>query len=285
MKFPAQSKARLHELMESRALPASQCGQAFRKLLAPLLDSGALEWKRSGAGRQLVVSDIGALSDFCRQRFPEAMLPADVGNRIAGVALFRDTKAMVNSENEIICLRAWRDDVLLKDGKPVDAAVATHAHGIFSFLLTPESRYQLRGPCALVENPAVFAVAEKLDLDFGAVIYGHGRISSRLLNWLAGMADPTFSLLHLPDYDPVGLSEFQRLQARLGKRVVLHLPADLEARFAQFSNGELLGNASIQGLLAQLRRSDSPAICHVVELIDLHNAGLEQEALLIKLHA
>jgi hypothetical protein len=92
-------------------------------------------------------------------------------------------------------------------------------------------------------------------------------------------------LVHLPDYDPVGLSEFQRLHTRLGSRVVLHLPNDLEARFARFSNPKLLENDSSQAMLAQLRRSDSPSICHVVKLIDRYNAGLEQEALLVKLHS
>src|SRR5207247_11474721 len=57
-------------------------------------------------------------------------------------------------------------------------------------------------------------------------------------------ADSKFSLLHLPDYDPSGLSEFQRLHARLGKRVALYLPSDMEARFARFSNPELVTRAN-----------------------------------------
>src|SRR5439155_683050 len=84
-------------------------------------------------------------------------------------------------------------------------------------------------------NPSV-----QLNLGVDAVIYGHGRISSRALDWLACTADSKFSLLHLPDYDPSGLSEFQRLHARLGKRVALYLPSDMEARFARFSNPELV---------------------------------------------
>jgi hypothetical protein len=135
--------------------------------------------------------------------------------------------------------------------------------------------------CALVENPALFAVAEQLNLDVGLIIYGHGRISNRAIDWLVRMTDSSFSLLHLPDYDPVGLSEFQRLHERLGKHVVLHLPTDLKKRFHEFSNGDLLKKGNNQAMLAQLRRSDLPAIRHVIELIDRYNAGLEQEALLV----
>ena len=133
----------------------------------------------------------------------------------------------------------------------------------------------------MTENPAVFAAAERLDLSVDAVIYGHGRISSRILDWLVRTTDSKFSLLHLPDYDPSGLSEFQRLHTRLGKRVTLYVPSDIEARFARFSNPGLLTKANSQVMLAQLRRSDLTAVRRVVELIDRYNAGLEQEALLI----
>jgi hypothetical protein len=281
MKLQAQAQIRLRELMENGALPASQCGRAFLKLLAPLLDTAVLAWKRSGAGRRLVVNDAGALSDFCRQRFPEVALPVGIESRVTSVGRFRDSKAMANTGNEIVSLRVWRDEALLKAGRPVGAAAATAAHGVFSFVLTPDSPYRLSGPCILVENPAMFASAERLNLVADAVIYGHGRISNRALQWLVATTDLNFSVLHLPDYDPVGLSEFQRLHSQLGQRVALHLPADLELRFARFSNSKLLNRINSQAMLARLRRSELPVVRQVVELIDRHNAGLEQEALLI----
>jgi hypothetical protein len=100
---------------------------------------------------------------------------------------------------------------------------------------------------------------------------------------LRALAERGGEILHLPDYDPVGLSEFGRVHARLGLRAGLYLPPDLEARFDRFSNGDLLKNLNSQATLAQLRRSELPAIRRVIELIDRHNAGLEQEALLIPL--
>ena len=285
MKLQVQVQAKLRKLVECETLPASQCGKTFLNLLEPLLHGGVLELKPSGGGQKIVVKNAGALRDFCRQRFPETDLPADVGSRVEGVARFRDTKAMANHENEIISFRVWRDGALLKGGKPVGAAAAAAAHGVFSFLLAQDCPYELHGACALVENPAVFMVAEQLNLDIGLMIYGHGRISNRAMEWLSRSTTPGFSLLHLPDYDPVGLSEFQRLHAHLGERATLHLPADLEARFAQFSNRRLLKKGNSQAMLAQLRRSNLPAIRRVIALIDRYNAGLEQEALLVKLRS
>ena len=87
-----------------------------------------------------------------------------------------------------------------------------------------------------MENPAVFTQFECFQLPVGLVIYGHGRASNRLVDWLATMTSPDFQLLHLPDYDPVGLTEFERLRSRLGNRVRLHLPQDLDQQFARFSN-------------------------------------------------
>jgi hypothetical protein len=247
-----------------------------------LFDGGVVAWQRSGGGRRLIVSDANALSDFCRARFPEGDLPSGVESRVAGVGRFRDSKATANTQAEIISVRVWKDDALVKNGLSAGASEVTATHGLFSFPLIRHCPYELRGEWALVENPAVFDAFEKLHLDAGAVLYGRGRISNRTLDWIVGTINAGFRLLHLPDYDPVGLSEFERLRSRLRERVALHLPADLETRFARFSKRKLLERRKSQAMLAQLRKSNSPEIRYVVELIDRHNAGLEQEALLLQ---
>jgi len=47
----------------------------------------------------------------------------------------------------------------------------------------------------------------------------------------------------------------------------------------------LLKKVNSQAMLARLRRSELPSVSRVVELIDRHNAGLEQEALLLDFSA
>lgn len=277
----AQTKAKLQELIAAGNLPASTCGKGFLKVLNPLLAGGVLVWQRSGTGRQLVVKNAPALNAFCQQLFPDVPRSASMENRIAGVGQFRDSKAIAGLGNDIILLRTWCDDALLKNDNPIGAATATAAHGLFSFLLDADGNYELRGRCALVENPTVFMAFEKLGIDVATVIYGHGRISNRLLAWFAGLNTPDFHLLHLPDYDPVGLSEFQRMHSRLGGRVSLHFPTGLESLFVQFSNRKLLKKRNSQALLAKLRKSEVPDVRRIIELIDRYNAGLEQESLLL----
>ncbi len=281
MKLAAQAEVKLRELIERGALPASQCGRAFLDLIAPLLASGAVVEQKCGAGRQLAVQSADVVREFHRHRFPSAAPSSNAGSRVTGVGRYRDTKSIANDTAEIISLRVWGTDAVFRNGKAVGAALLTAEHGVFSFQLTRDCPYELRGPCALVENPAVFAAVEHLGLGIGAVMHGHGRISNRALDWLAGMADTAFKLIHLPDYDPTGLTEFQRLQARLGNRVALHVPSDLETRFSLYSNRELLAKANTRAMLARLRHSDSSVILRIVEMIDRHNAGLEHESLLL----
>lgn len=273
--------AQLERLIEHGAIPKSACSGSLLKFIRPLLDAEVLVEERSGGGRRLAVRDVDALRDFCEHEFPNAPVSTGGSTRVSGVARFRDSKAFTSNTPEIVAVRAWREDALLLNDEPTCADAATARHGIFSFLLKRGPDYSLRGSCALVENPAVFTNFERLGLPVGLVIYGQGRASNRLLEWLVSIASPGFALLHLPDYDPVGLSEFERLRGQLAERVRLHLPADLHQRFARHANRGLLDKPNSRAILANLRRTSSSEIQQVLALIDHHNAGLEQEALLV----
>lgn len=274
-------RAQFVALLEQGSLPRSTCSGSFLKALRPLLDSAVVVEEKSGAGRRIAVRDTAAAQSFVAQRYPDAAVFEGASSRIVGVAQYRDTKVQAADEATLVSVRAWQPNVLFRGGRALEVAAATKEHGVFSFLLGNPTMYALRSACALVENPAVFNCVEKLNLPISLAIYGHGRVSNRLLDWLANMTTLDFLLHHMPDYDPVGLSEFERLRARLGKRVCLHLPADLPARFARFSNRRLLDKLKSRSLLANLRRSAMPEIRQVVELIERHNACLEQEALLL----
>lgn len=217
----------LAALIETGSLPKSACGAGLLKLLRPLLEGDVVVEDRAGGGRRLVVRNPAALLEFYRRKFPGAAAFAGAGTRLQGVAQFRDSKSFGSDTPQIISLRAWNEEALLREGHPAGAAALTARHGVFSFLLDERGAYALRGPCALVENPAVFTHFERLRLPVELAIYAHGRVSRRLLNWLAGITAPDFTLLHLPDYDPVGLNEYERLRRQLGPRVQLYVPPDL----------------------------------------------------------
>ncbi len=59
------------------------------------------------------------------------------------------------------------------------------------------------------------------------------------------------TVFHLGDYDPVGLSEYLRLEAVLGSRAVLYVPPDLEDLLRRFGKPALLAGQT--EVLARLR--------------------------------
>jgi hypothetical protein len=267
-------------LKEAREFPKSQCGRQFLNFLRPLLAANVITEERSGAGRKLVVGDLAVLQAFIDQNFHDVTVSHQVLQRVVGVQRFRDSKAFASDNPELVHVRAWENNVLVKNETVVDVVRETAVHSVFSFQLSP--LYSLHGRCALVEGPVMFSSFERLGLDVPLVIYGEGRLSKRILDWLADQTQPKFSLVHLPDYDPVGLHDFERIRGRLGVRVQLHIPVNLEELFRQYSKRKLLEKRKSQILLSKLRCSDSPAVQKVVGFIDKYNAGLEQEALLIE---
>ncbi|NJM54670.1 MAG: hypothetical protein HC841_00955 [Verrucomicrobiae bacterium] len=276
-------RAQMAALLEQGSLPKSACSGALLKFLKPLLDSDMVAEERSGAGRCLKVRDVTALRTFFKSRFPDTATSDETSARIAGVARFRDSKALAGDTPDIVLLRAWSDTALWRNGLPVPTARSTQDNGLFAFVLTPDSRYELRASTALVENPAMLLAFERLGLvsTLPIALYAGGRVSGRALKWLAGLNHLDFRLIHFPDYDPVGLSEFVRVRAALGDRATLHLPPGLRDAFSRFANPDLLRREASQALLPALRINPLPEVRAVLDLIEHHNAGLEQEALMI----
>ena len=269
-------------LLQKGALPHSACGKALIAALKPLFDSEVIQWEKSAGGQRLVVVNSLGFQRWFQQHFPDAR-PEEIldSSRVRAVAQFRDTKALPSNLPEIICVRSQRDGVLFRNGQAVETTHATRENGVFAFALADETPFTLQGKCLLIENPAVFNTFEKLELEIPFAIYSGGRCSNRFLNWLAANIGHGLNILHLPDYDPLGLMEFRRLYERLGKVVSLYIPKTLQSLFRSHSKTSLLEDDKNQRMLMELRRSKHPSIRRIIAMIDESNAGLEQEAILI----
>lgn len=279
-------RSRAAALLEGSTLAGSACGGALMAWLRPVLAAGVVTEDRAGGGRQLRVRDAAAFRLFFQSHFPASETSPETAARFAATARYRDSKALRSDTPPIVMLRAWSDSALSQNGLPVPAAAITAERGVFSFVL-PEGGgdYELCAPCALVENPAVLLNFEQLGLTsrIPVAIYAGGRVSRKVLQWMARMDCPAFQVTHFPDYDPVGLSEFVRVHQALGDRAGLWLPGDLESRFARFSNPKLLRKRASQALLPALRACSLPVVRRVLALMENHGAGLEQEALFLPL--
>ena len=268
-------------LLQEGMLPKSVCAQSFVGALAPLFDAGVVRWIKAGGGQRLTVANQAGYEGWFYQHFPKTELPGIDSSQVQAVAQFRNAKALRSNLPEIVCLRSTRDGVLLRDGVVVETTQATKQNGLFAFTLVDHSPFTLQGTCALIENLAVFHSFEKLGLEPMLAIWTGGVSSTRFNNWLASCVPKGLRVLHLPDYDPVGLNEFLRHHDRLGDAVTLFLANDLPTLFRNHCNTSLLADDKNQRMLMQLRKTRHPVVQRVVALIDEFNGGLEHEAIFI----
>jgi hypothetical protein len=275
-------RAKCRRLLETGALPRSQCGVGFIRCMKPLFDAGVVRWEKSAAGQKLNVLNRVAYEGWFTQHFPGTKISSDFdSSRIQGIAHFRDSKAVRSNLPVTVCVRSTQDGVLLQNGLPVETTRPTIEHGLFAFLLVSPTTYSLKGTCVLIENLAVFTLFERLNLDVHLAIWTSGVTSNRFLDWLVLNVQHGQRFLHLPDYDPVGMVQFLRYQRRLGDAVSLHLPINMPFLFKKFSKAPLLLKRKSQRMLLRLRKAQHPDVQRVVVLMDEHNGGLEHEALFI----
>jgi len=269
-------------LLQAGMLARSECGQSLVRVLNPLLSSGILRWEKAAGGQRLAVVNQPAFERWLSQHFPNAQLQVGIdSSRMQAVAQFRNTKSLRSNLPEIVCLRSIRDGGLLRNREVVETTLSTKQNGLFAFTLAKQTQFALRGTCALIENLAVFHSFEKLGLEPALAIWTSGVSSNRFIEWLAACVRPDTQILHLPDYDPVGLSAFLRVHDKIGEAVSLFQPDNLQSLFRHHSKPSLLADPRNQRMLMDLRKCGNPAIRRVVALMDEFNGGLEHEALFI----
>ena len=132
-----------------------------------------------------------------------------------------------------------------------------------------------------MENITVFTHFERLGIDVPLALYTHGRLSKRVLSWLRSQTVKGLEIVHVGDYDPVGLDEYRRLRHLCGKNVSLYLHPNLSQLFKTYGNPSLLKRVHSQRLLERLRQVEDVSLKTVLAHIDETNAGLEHEGLLI----
>lgn len=276
-----QHRSACSQLLKSGALPYSACGKSLIAALKPLFDSEIIRREKAAGGQRLAVVNPDGFQRWFQQHFPAGEVPGSDSSQIKAVARFRNAKALRSNLPEIVCLRSTRDGGLSCGGTTVETTQATTRYGLLAFTLDNNTQFTLDGTCALVENLAVFHSFERLQLEPSQAIWTGGVSSNRFIEWLNVCVKMGAKILHLPDYDPVGLSEYLRLREKLGNAVSLYEPKNLQYLFRHHSKTSLLTDPRNQRMLMQLRKSENPTVRRVVDLMDEFNGGLEHEALFI----
>lgn len=272
----------LRRLLSEGSVPDSSLSGRSRRRLAGLLESGVLRRERSGAGFRVVVESTEHLQRWIRHQYPSGLMVDEAAGRerAGAVAALRDSHRASVPHRCPVLLRGFGEVALKSESGTCPVAELTDGYGVAALVVGADCGWSWEGRLAVVENMEVFLRFEELGLKVPLVAYAAGRMHSALLGWLASGAMRKARVLHFGDYDPVGLDEYLRLREACPGRAELYLPDGLERLFARYSKPGLLRGT--EAVLRRLRDCGLPEVRRVVDLMDRHGAGLEQEALLLE---
>lgn len=279
------------ELLEAGSVPASQISDSIAAILKPLLETRAIIRQRSGPGWRLVLHNPDALRSVLASQAPGFLEGVDptLGPKGQAIVRTRNAHAAGPGEADLVILKA-REGIWLEgpEGQRMDAGELTRLAGALAIVINGQGGWRFHGDgpvnLATVENSECFLRAESLEAAADVWIYTQGRLTRRVLAWLHALSATAGTLVHLGDYDPVGIDEYRRLREGWGDRVRLFMPEGLERLFEARGNREIMTRGRNQDVLGRLlgQRDALPADAReVLRLIQIHSAGLEQEALLI----
>lgn len=268
-------------LVAQGSLAASRLTDGDRTRLQSLFETGVLAMERGGAGKKVVVKNRQALDAFVLRSYPSGLQGCGetLSPRSRAVAHLRDSKKAREAGPFIMLLRGFNNCELRSGEEGLMVAHWTELAGVASLCLDGR-QWGFGGVMAIVENLEVFWNFEKLKTGAQLAVYAQGRLSGRILNWLASPAMAQTRIIHCGDYDPVGLDEYLRVKTACPGRVCLYLPANLEDLLFRYGKRELLLGSN-SAILARLRKTEDQEVRRIVELIDRYGVGLEQEVLLL----
>lgn len=281
----------LHQLLTTGEVVRSKISVRAEKDLAKLFDLGALREERRGGGWVVVVANKVSVLRFADRQFPSGLFgenDTSAGRRTQSLNRFGDTKSMPGLGFEFVLLRAFGNaqvtTKIYNRAIKIDAPEITRQTGCVALTLLDNNDIaglpHINGNVATVEGPELFYRFDWAAVDVSVAILIGGRISERLLNWVAS---PMIEgqLTHFGDYDPVGLDEYRKLKER-APRASFYLPVNLESHFKEnrFLKPDLMDKSS--ALLPRLAKTKDTSISTVIDLMQRYGGGVEQEVLLVE---
>lgn len=276
----------LFALRERGEVPRSNFGAGAKKRIQPLLDGGVLSEYAIGAGRRVRIERRDAFERWIERNYPAGLVvAARATSRAEAVGQLRDAKRTPRAKTDWVIVRGVSAAPLthIRDNHELDIQTPTRiAGGVTIELAEGETGWYHPGPIVTVENLEMLPAIEQLIPETGLAIYTRGQPSQRLIDWLVALSGHGVSIIYAGDYDIAGLYQYQRLRYA-GIPLTMWIPDDLEELFRDYGNTGLIDAQSDMTERYHLRNDKDPAVRQVMDLIDHHNAGVEQEACLLRI--
>ncbi len=278
----------LARLLEQGSVPWSSVSAKQRDELRSLREAGVLTVERSGGGRRLAVQNEEVVRQFAEKKYPsgldDARAAADRGADGAlpaseAVTHFRDAKRGTAGD-EVLLFRGAPGTTITYEGSPFRVGQLTETAGVAAVVLGSDTSIAVEESLAVVENREAFLRFEDLGTTARLACLGGGVLSTRMVEWLGTLDIGAGDIIHCPDYDPVGLSDFQRLHDACGARARLFWPDGLEVLLDRYGKSDLYADSAAR--LDGLAEASHPDIQRLLRLLHRYGQGLEQEILLHK---
>jgi len=267
-------------------MPWSALPISCTNLLRRLQTCGAVQIVPGVQGKRLRVANAEAFAKIVRTATPQGLESLDslLLSRADAVDQFGDAKAIRAGNVQGIFVRSIKPNILIRragSSQAVDVTALTRIAGGAALMLRDGMEWSFAGTIATVENEEAFWSHDLILPHIDLAVYVRGKMSNRLLRWLASAPMASCQITHCGDYDPIGVAEFLRLRRACPGRVTLHVPNDLEKLVARYGKRSLVrADKQVQVLCLLREMEDDPIVKRLVQVFDELGKGVEQELLL-----
>jgi len=188
-------------------------------------------------------------------------------------AIYSNDSKAKNISYPTVPMRILNNSSVKLDNSPL-TNVNTNSGGIFSIEILESflPRITVKGKLVMIENKESFLYSDSYFPSASAIIYYSGRASKKWDEWLL---TNTENIIFAPDYDPVGMEEYSNHKAKLGDKINLYVPPNLEEHF---SYGKKTLYSNQYHILTRLsKQTHTNEIELILNLIRKFKKGVEQE--------
>ena len=262
----------LESLLEEQTIPYSRWPKREIGFLDRQVMLGSLIIKQLPNGRRVLIANKEQLINEILVRFPSFGSQETPQTRHEAVLAVRDAHQSTTTYPTLGVRRLRNSGKISFNGNEIQMVQGSMSYS--SIIEQELSSWSVSGRIVLIENLEPFLHAEIVHADFDFAVYYAGTISSLVLEWLSTQ---NVEILMAPDYDPVGLSQFEKVRNAANSE--LWVPENIAEKFKTFHKKETLlkqNNRTTLGGLIKRTDLDSSTI-KILKLIEINQGGLDQE--------
>jgi hypothetical protein len=262
----------LHLLLENRSIAYSKWPRREHEYLERQIMMGSIRVEQLPNGRRISILNNELLLNEITERFPAFGEATPRNTRYEAVIAERDAHLSSITYPGLGVRRLRNTGEIKFDERTIELNL-----GMKSYLNIIEkefSKWSICGKIVLIENLEPFLHAEVAHPNYDFALYYAGVLSSNVIDWLTNQK---VDVLVAPDYDPVGLSQYEKTRRTMDSK--LWVPEDIGIMFHKFHKKETLSKKNNRSFLLSLIESSDLAndTIQILDLISEYQAGLDQE--------